>query len=189
VAALRQIWSFSRSEFAVALVATLGVLGGGLLNGVLFGVTLSLLLLIHRSSKPRVVELGRVPGTSQFADLVRHPENTRVPDVLVARTEGAILYFNADHVRDQVMSLKSARTPPPRFIVLFMGTVPILDLAGTEMLLKLDSDLRASGVAFCLAEAHSPVREALRRVHPGSLLAEANLTVELAVQRWQTANP
>ena len=38
---------------------------------------LSLLLLIGRASRPRVTEIGRVPGTSYFADLVRHPENER----------------------------------------------------------------------------------------------------------------
>src|SRR5436190_10094242 len=76
VEALRHIWRFSRAEFAVAMVAVLGVLGSGLLNGVLFGVALSLLLLVGRASRPRVTEVGRVPGTSYFADLRRHPENT-----------------------------------------------------------------------------------------------------------------
>ena len=40
--ALRHIWRFSRTEFAVAMAALLGVLGSGLLNGVLFGVALSI---------------------------------------------------------------------------------------------------------------------------------------------------
>ena len=38
VDALRSIWRFSRTEFAVAMAALLGVLGSGLLNGVLLGV-------------------------------------------------------------------------------------------------------------------------------------------------------
>src|SRR5437773_2765208 len=105
VQALRHIWRFSRTEFAVAMAALVGVLGSGLLNGVLLGVALSIVLLIHRASRPRVVEIGRVPGTSYFADLVRHPENERVRDVLIARSEGALLYFNVDHVRDQLTGL------------------------------------------------------------------------------------
>src|SRR6185436_7211601 len=66
VEALEKIWRFSRQEFAVATVAFLGVLGSGLLNGVLFGVALSILLLIGRASRPRVTEIGRVKGTSYF---------------------------------------------------------------------------------------------------------------------------
>src|SRR5262245_10599441 len=102
---LRHIWRFSRTEFAVAMAAVLGVLGSGLLNGVLLGVAMSLLLLLRRASRPRVIELGRVPGTTYFADLTRHPENERVNDVLVVRNEGALLYFNIDHVRDRVTAL------------------------------------------------------------------------------------
>ena len=98
---LRHIWRFSRTEFAVAMAALLGVLGSGLLNGVLLGVVFSLVLLLGRASRPRVTELGRVPGTTYFADIERHPENERIDDVLVVRNEGALLYFNVDHVRER----------------------------------------------------------------------------------------
>jgi MFS superfamily sulfate permease-like transporter len=63
---------------------------------------LSILLLIRRAARPRVIEVGRVPGTSYFADLIRHPENARVPGALVVRPEGSLVYFNVDHVRDRV---------------------------------------------------------------------------------------
>ncbi|HET9270219.1 MAG TPA: SulP family inorganic anion transporter, partial [Vicinamibacterales bacterium] len=164
IEAMKHIWRFSRSEFAVAVVALFGVLGSGLLNGVLFGAVLSILLLLGRASRPRVVEIGRVPGTSYFADLVRHPENERIPDVLVVRLEGSLLYFNTDHLRDRLNALVSLRVAPPRLIVLFMGTSPFIDLAGTEMLIELHAAFRAKGITFRLAEAHGQVREALRRV-------------------------
>src|SRR5262245_20523125 len=57
VDALRHIWHFDRTEFAVAMAAVLGVLGSGLLNGVLLGVALSIVLLIRRASRPRIVEI------------------------------------------------------------------------------------------------------------------------------------
>ena len=117
---LRHIWRFSRTEFAVAMAALIGVLGSGLLNGVLVGAALSIALLIHRASRPRVVEVGRVPGTSYFADLVRHPENERVPGALIVRSEGAMLYFNVDHVRDRLSALLAERAMAPRLVILFM---------------------------------------------------------------------
>jgi MFS superfamily sulfate permease-like transporter len=42
VDALRNIWRFSRTEFAVAMAALLGVLAAGLLQGVLIGATISI---------------------------------------------------------------------------------------------------------------------------------------------------
>ena len=187
VEALRHIWRFSRTEFAVAMAALVGVLGSGLLNGVLLGVALSIVLLIHRASRPRVVEIGRVPGTSYFADLVRHPENERVRDVLIARSEGALLYFNVDHVRDQLTDLLRARSVAPALLIFFMGNVPYVDLAGARLLADLRVTLLERGIEFRPAEAHGIVREALRRLGSphAAALAEAHQTVDDALSRWQ----
>jgi SulP family sulfate permease len=185
---LRHIWRFSRTEFAVSMAALLGVLGSGLLNGVLIGVAISLLLLLGRASRPRVTELGRVPGTTYFADLSRHPDNTREGGAIVIRSEGALLYFNVDHVRERVAALVSASAQPPRLMVFFMGNVPHVDLAGVEFLIDLDKTCRRAGIEFRLAEVHGQVREALHRsgAHGGGL-AEANQTVHDVVAQWRHA--
>ena len=189
--ALRHIWHFSRTEFAVAMAAVAGVLGSGLLNGVLLGVALSIALLIRRAAKPRLTEIGRVPGTSYFADLERHPENERVADALIVRNEGALLYFNVDHVRDELTAILRARTPAPRLLIFFMGNVPFVDLAGAELLADLHAKLRKAGIAFRLAETHGIVREALRRLgsDDAAALAEANRTVDDVLGRWRGASP
>ena len=106
---LRRLWRFSRAEFGVAAASLLGVLGSGLLRGVLIGAVISILLLLRRASRPRTTELGRVPGTDYFADVVRHPENERLPDVFVFRAESALVYFNVEHVRDRFFELLDAR--------------------------------------------------------------------------------
>jgi MFS superfamily sulfate permease-like transporter len=157
------------------MAALLGVLGSGLLNGVLFGVALSLVLLIRRAARPRLVEIGRVGGTSYFAALERHPEHERVADVLAVRNEGALLFFNVDHVRDQLMALLGARARPPGLVVFFMGNVPYVDLAGAELLAGLRAGLFARGIQFRLAETHGPVRDAIRRLGAEAApLAEAH---------------
>src|SRR5262245_2875170 len=160
---LREIWRFDRSEFAVTAVAIVGVLGSGLLNGVLLGVGLSILLLIRRAAMPRVTEVARVPGTSHFADIVRHPENERAAGVLAVRPEGSILYFNVDHVRDRVAQLIAASPTPPRVVILVMVGVPFIDLAGSELVIELRSALERHGIALRLAEARDTVCDALKR--------------------------
>jgi high affinity sulfate transporter 1 len=189
--ALRTIWRFSRREFAVAMAALFGVLGSGLLNGVLLGVALSIVLLLGRASRPRVIEVGRVPGTSYYADLIRHPENERVPDVLIARCEGSLLYFNVDYVRDQLFALVGERATPPRLVIFFLGMVPGVDLAGAELLVELKKKFREKGIAFQLAEVHGPVREALRRLGDEHArgLAEAHQTVDDVLTRWRSPLP
>jgi len=129
-----------------------------------------------------------VPGTSYFADLVRHPENERVPDVLVVRSEGALLYFNVDHVRERLSTLLRERAAPPRLVVLFMGNVPLVDLAGAELLADLRSTFLRQGIEFRLAEVHGEVREALRRLGSAHAagLATGHQTVDDVVRLWRT---
>lgn len=163
VSAFIRIWRFSRGEFSVALVAVLGVLGSGLLRGVLLGAVLSLLLLLRRAARPTVTEIGRVPGTDYFADSTRHPENERLPGVLVIRCESALLYLNVEHVRDRFYEILNQRGESIRLVVFFLGSVPFIDLAGSELLTELHEKMRERGIDFRLAEAHGPVRDALRR--------------------------
>jgi MFS superfamily sulfate permease-like transporter len=162
VSELRRLWAFRRGEFGIALAAILGVLGSGLLRGVLIGVVISLVLVLKRGSRPRTTELGQVPGTDYFADLVRHPENERIPGVFVFRCEAALLYFNVEHVRDRFQALLDARRDDVKLAIFFMGQSPGVDLAGAELLEELHLALRQRGIAFRLAEARGDVRDTLR---------------------------
>lgn len=163
ISALRELWHFSRGEFAVATVAMLGVLGSGLLMGVLIGAVLSLALLLHRAMHPPTTELGRVPGTDYFADRIRHPENERIPGVFLFRCNGGMFYFNVENVSDRFFEMLGQSGDDIRTVVFFMGTVPMIDLAGVEFLIDLHEKLKRRGIVLRLAEAHSRVREALRR--------------------------
>lgn len=184
VNALREIWRFDRSEFAVTAAAIVGVLGSGLLNGVLIGVGLSILLLIRRAAAPRVAEVARVPGTTYFADIVRHPENERVPGVLVVRPEGALVYFNVDHVRDRIAQLIEDSKAPPRTVVLLMAAVPYVDLAGSHFILDLRERLHERGIALQLAETRDAICDALNRAGGAGAIdvASAKLSVAEAVR-------
>lgn len=101
VSAQKHLWRGDHPEFIVAMAAIVGVLGRGLLRGVMIGVIISLVLLIRRASRPHVAFLGRIAGTRRFFDLERHPDNERIPGVLVFRPEASLLYFNVDHVRGE----------------------------------------------------------------------------------------
>ena len=189
IQAFRHIWHFSRSEFAVAAVALLGVLGSGPENGVLLGAAISIVLLLRQGAHPRVVELGRIPGTTTFADRTHDVTRERVPGVLVARCESALLYFNVEHVRTRLLELLGTRDDSVRLVVLFLGAVPKIDLAGAEFLADLHRTLTARGIDFRLAEAHGEVRDALRRIEFEKIYGplESGQTVDVVISRWQAS--
>lgn len=190
VSALKRLWQFSYAEFGIAMVALVGVLGSGILRGVLIGAAVSLVLLLRRGSRPHTTELGRVEGTEHFADLVRHPENERIPNVFVFRCDGPLLFFNVDYVRDRFVEFLTERGQEAKLAIFFLGTTPTIDLAGAELLVELHRTLEDQGIAFRLAEARGGVRDTLHRagydLHCGTV--EANQTVETIVRSWRKSS-
>lgn len=159
--ALHRLWRISRSEFAIAMVALVGVLLLGILKGVLLAAIASLLMLIAGAMTPHVAFLGRIPGTRRFSDLERHPENESLPGVLIFRAESSLLYFNVSHVRNSVWS-RSQLLPDLRLAICDLSDAPSVDVAGADMLLGLHRDFAVREVGFRVVGAHAKVRDLLR---------------------------
>jgi MFS superfamily sulfate permease-like transporter len=160
ISALKQLWRDDRAEFIVAGAALLGVLGSGLLRGVMIGAIISLVQMLRRASKPHVALLGRIPGTSRFSDLERHPDNESIPGVLIFRPEVSLLYFNVDHVCEIIMD--RARGDAPKLVILDLSSSPTMDMQSAEALVLLADELAAAGIQMHAVEARSSVRDRLR---------------------------
>jgi SulP family sulfate permease len=159
IARLRRV---SRLEFRVAMVALVGVLVFGILNGVLIAAAASILLLLYRAAFPQVAFLGRIPGTRRFSDVEVSPDNESIPGVLAFRVEAGLFYFNAEHVLRTVLVRLEKEPVPVRWVVCDLSTSPNVDLAGARMLAELARELATRGIAFRVVEARSGVREILR---------------------------
>jgi high affinity sulfate transporter 1 len=166
---MRRLRRVSRLEFRVAMIALVGVLLLGILKGVLLAVIGSILLLLHRTAFPHVALLGRIPHTSRFSDLERHPDNERTPGLCIVRVEAALLYFNVDHVLREVLRHVDAQPDPVRLVVCDLSTSPYVDLAGARMLSRLYTELAARNAALRLAEARATVRDILRAEGPEAI--------------------
>ena len=160
--AIRRLRRVSRLEFRVAMIALVGVLLLGILRGVLLAVIGSILLLLHRAAFPHVAVLGRIPNTTRFSDVERHPDNQPIPGVAIFRVESSLLYFNVDHVLREVLRHVEAQVPVVRLVVLDLSASPYVDLAGARMLTKLCDETAARGAALRLTDARATVREVLR---------------------------
>lgn len=159
---LKRLWQVHRGEFVVAMTALAGVLWAGLLKGVLLGAVISLVRLIRRAAHPHVAFLGRIPGARRYSDLERHDTNEPVPGVLAFRVESPIVYFNAEHVFDTVLTKLDSAVDDVRLVICDLSTSPQLDMAAARMFLNLHSEIEKRGIAFQLVEARAAVRDMLR---------------------------
>ena len=102
------------------------------------------------------------PGRAALLRSGCHPDNESLPGVVIFRVEASLLYFNADHVR-QVVWARIQATPQLRLVVCDLSDSPFIDVAGAGMLAGLHQDLAKRAVPLRVVEAHSRVRDLLRR--------------------------
>jgi high affinity sulfate transporter 1 len=160
--ALLRMWRVSRLDFYAAAIALGAVLALGILQGILLAALCSIVLLLMRVSQPHVALLGRIPGTSIYSDMDRHPENEPLAGVIAFRPEASLIYVNADSVRQWVQGRFDAASSPVRLVVCDLSAAPYLDLAGARMLHQLHDDLAARAISLRIVGAHGAVRDLLR---------------------------
>jgi SulP family sulfate permease len=160
---LKELWVDDRSEFVVAIAAFAGVLTFGLLRGVMLGALISLVQLMHVSSRPHVALLGRIPGTRRFSDRDRHEDNELIPNVMIFRPESALIYFNVDNVCEVILSRVRVEATPPKLVVLDLSAAPLVDMQSAHTLASMADELTAMRIQFHAVEPRSSVRDRLRR--------------------------
>jgi MFS superfamily sulfate permease-like transporter len=158
---LRRLRRLSQREFRIAIVALIGVLVLGILKGVLFAAIVSLILVLAGAARPHIAFLGRIPGTSRYSDLARHPDNESLPGIVIFRVESSLLYFNIDHVRRATWE-RILAAPELRLVICDLSGAPIVDLAGADMLSDLHRDLAKRGARLRIVGAHGRTRDLLR---------------------------
>jgi SulP family sulfate permease len=161
--ALLRMWRVSRLDFYAAAIALVAVLLLGILQGILLAALASILLLLARVSSPHVAFLGRIPGTNSYSDLARHPENERLPGIIVFRPEASLIYVNADAVLGSVLNrLHQAAPGSIRQVFCDLSAAPYLDLAGSRMLHELHAELASRAIGLRIIGARGSVRDLLR---------------------------
>jgi high affinity sulfate transporter 1 len=160
---LMRMWRISRLDFYAAAIALGAVLLLGILNGILLAALASVLLLLMRAAQPHVAFLGRVPGTSSYSDMDRHPENEPLRGVIAFRPEASLIYVNADYVLGSLLKrLDAVGTKGIQLVVCDLSASPYIDLAGSRMLHDLHRELNTRGITLRVVGAHGWVRDLLR---------------------------
>ncbi len=160
---LKTAWAYSRTDFAAVAVTMAATLVFGVEAGVSSGVLLSILLHLHKTSRPHVAEVGLVPGTQHFRNIHRHAVQTD-PAVLTLRVDESLYFANARFLEDYV-SARVVGDTPLRHVILMCSAVNEIDLSAVESLEAINTRLAEMGVTLHLSEVKGPVMDRLLRGH------------------------
>jgi sulfate permease, SulP family len=151
-----QDWVFALATLAAVLVL-------GTLQGILVGVVVSLLTLFWDLNHPSIVVLSRQPGTDVFRNEAEHPDDERIPGLLMLRIESPLYFGNAQRVIDRVALHVRSADPQPRVLLLDCSAISDADTTSASVLAERADRLETSGTELWLAALTERVLGLARR--------------------------
>ena len=162
---LKAAWQYDRADAFSLLTTMLGVILLGVEAGILFGIALSLAVLVWRSSRPHMAVLGRVPNTEHYRNIERHDVQT-VPGLVALRIDESLFFANAAAVEQKIMALINTN-PDAKNMLLVCSAVNQIDATALEMLDQLEKSLAARDIQLYFAEVKGPIMDRLKNTPLG----------------------
>jgi MFS superfamily sulfate permease-like transporter len=139
------------NEFAISVIATLGVVVVGSIDAILLAVVLALLRFVRIVARPPGEVLGEVPGIPGFHSSEHHPDATTIPGLCLFRFNSPIVFFNAPYFKRSALQAAAAAGPDLRWFVLDAVPLTSHDVTGRHALRELVHELDARGVRVAMA--------------------------------------
>lgn len=157
-------WQANRHDGVVTLVTFVltVALAPELEMGILFGMLLSLALLLFRLMKPRVVfpanDERLMPAEAVEAGVLDDGSIVRM------RFEGSLVFANVAFFEEQLQKML-ARTPNLKVLIIDGVAINEVDASGNEMLRKYFERLDQSGIDVLFTRLRAPIMDVFKRSH------------------------
>jgi len=169
----RTLWKNRKDEFALLIFTFIITLTVGIKEGILFGVLLSLLLLVYRSSSPHFAVLARVNNSPYYRNVRRFSSEVTIdPAILLFRFDGQLYFGNKDYFKSSLLEAMEERGASLKHLVLNVEPMNYIDSSAAFMLRQLFEDFKSKGIYISIAGPIGPIRDILKRSGIVSLLGE-----------------
>ena len=159
IATVRSLWREDKIEFAIAIVATLGVVAVGSIGAILFAVVLSLMRFLRIVARPPCEVLGEVEGHPGFHSIARHPAARTIPGLCLFRFNSPVVFFNAPYFKRSALEAVAAAGPGLRWLVFDAVPVTSHDVTGRATLREIERELAARGIHIAIAGRQTEIAD------------------------------
>ena len=150
-----------KSALALSVVASLGVVVLGVLQGIVIAVVLAVLLFFRRSWQPHGAVLGLVESLGGWHNVSRYPEARQIPGIVVYRWEAPLFFANSSAFRTQVRQVVAESQPS--WVVVQCEAMTDVDVSAARMLEQLDRELNAAGIHMAFVEMRARLQDLVFR--------------------------
>ena len=160
---LLRLWRIRRSEFALSVVALVGVALLGVIEGIFLAVALAVGAFVWRQWRPYSAVLGRVDGVKGYHDVTRYPDAARPEGLVLFRWDAPLFFANAGMFRDEVEAAVADAPTPTRWVVVAAEPMTDIDTTAADVLTEVIDMLEEGGIALRFAELKDPVKDRLKQ--------------------------
>ncbi|MEI6065741.1 MAG: SulP family inorganic anion transporter [Methylococcaceae bacterium] len=175
-----------KMEFQWAIVACVGVLIFGTLQGIVVAIIVSLIGLMSQVTNPRVYVIGRKPGQDVLRPLSpEHPGDETFDGLLILRPEGRLLFVNVQNVTEQIRAL--ILQYKPQVLALDMSRVFDIEYSALQMLMEREKRATEGGATLWLVGLNPRVLDVVRNSGLAERLGRERLlfNARAAIERYQ----
>ena len=184
------LYSVQKRDGLAFLITFLATLGVGVEEGILVGLSFSLLMYLWRSSQPYIAEIGFVPEEKIFHDIRRYKTAQVTETMLFIRVEGPLFFANLKFMEDHITKLVNTRTGLER-IVIDMSGVFYMDAVAVRRLEQLITMNENRGIETLFSRTRGEIREILTRAgwEEKQLMKKLHSTNIELLQKYQGTSP
>jgi high affinity sulfate transporter 1 len=155
IAAWRGLLTTDRFEVSIAAATTIGVVVVGVLEALVFAVSLAVIDVVRRSARPHDAVLGWVETLGRYGDVSLHRSARVTPGVVVYRIDDRIFFANARYMKGRAHEAIRAAPSRVHTLVLDAESLNHIDATGAEALTDLVQELRNDGITLVVARLKS----------------------------------
>lgn len=169
---IHSIFHTSRQETAVLAVTIIGTLID-LEKGIFFGIMLSLMLYLYRTSRPALMDMipDPEPDSYHYVPTEGRPE---CPQFKMIRLQGSIFFGAVNHVQLALQRIDEIN-PRQKHVMIASSGMNFVDVAGAEMLVQEAKRRNKMGGGLYFYRMQNGVRDLLVKGHYMDAIGENNI--------------
>lgn len=160
---MKFLFSTKKSDGAIAIFTFFSTLFIGIQEGILLGVAASMITLLYKYSRPAVAELGLIPNTRVYKNLVRNDKARRIEGVLILRVDASFSFINADFFRDFILEKSDDQHDYTRYVVIDGSSINMVDTTAIDSLKSIIKTLQSWDMELYIAGLKGPVRDVIEK--------------------------
>ena len=175
----KHLWHTDRADFWMLMATFIGTLALGIEQGILIGVTLSLGMLIFKTTMPHFAVLGKIPGESHYKNISRFNNLEQREDVLIMRFDARLYFANVNFFKEKIEKEIESRKGQLKLFILDANSINGIDSSGVHALDEIMDYCNSQGITFYMTSVKGPLRDGLQKAHFADNLGEGHFFMRI----------